>query len=77
MKVISRLVNMDFKIGKMARKDDQLVIMSHESQPMKVKVYMSPEDIGGFIRAALNWSVISYVLTLPITALRAKKKDQN
>ena len=73
MKVVSRLVNMDFKIGKMARKDDQLVISSHESQPMKVKVYMSPEDITGFIKAALNWSVISYVLSLPFIYLRQKK----
>lgn len=75
MKVVSRLVNMDFKIGKMNRKDDQLVINSHESQPMKVKVYMNPEDIAGFIRAALNWSVISYVLSLPFIYLRQKMKS--
>ncbi len=66
---------MDFKIGKIAQKDDQLVISSHESQPMKVKVYMSPEDITGFIRAALNWSVISYVLTLPFVSLKQKTKN--
>jgi hypothetical protein len=75
MKVVSRLVNMDFKIGKMLRKDDQLVISSHESQPMKVKVYMSPEDITGFIRAALNWSVISYVLSLPFVYLKQKMEN--
>ena len=74
MKVVSRLVNMDFKIGKIARKDNQLIISSHESQPMKVKVYMSPEDISGFIRAALNLSVISYVLTLPIYSESRKMK---
>ena len=66
---------MDFKIGTMTRKDDQLIISSHESQPMKVKVYMSPEDIGGFIRAALNWSVISYVLSLPFISLKRKMKN--
>lgn len=66
---------MDFKIGKMLRKDDQLVISSHESQHMKVKVYMSPEDIVGFVRAALNWSVISYVLSLPFVYLRQKMKS--
>ena len=75
MKVVSRLVNMDFKIGTMTRKDDQLIIRSHESQPMKVKVYMSPEDITGFIRAALNWSVISYILLLPFVYLKHKMKN--
>ena len=72
MKVVSRLVNMDFKIGKIARKEDQLVISSHESQPMKVKVYMSPEDITGLIRAALNLSVIYYVLSLPFIFIKRK-----
>jgi hypothetical protein len=74
MKVVSRLVNMDFKIGTMTRQDDQLVISSHESQPMKVKVYMSPEDISGFIRSALNWPVISYVLTLPFRFQKTKEE---
>lgn len=73
MKVVSRLVNMDFKIGTMTRKDDQLIISSHESQPMKVKVYMSPEDISGFIKAAFNLSVISYILTLPLSIYRSKR----
>ena len=75
MKVVSRLVNMDFKIGTMSRKDDQLIISSHESQPMKVKVYMSPGDITGFIRAALNWSVISYILSLPFIYVKHKMKN--
>ena len=75
MKVVSRLVKMDFKIGTMTRKDDLLIISSHESQPMKVKVYMSPEDITGFIRAALNWSVISYILSLPFVYLKQKIKN--
>jgi hypothetical protein len=65
MKVVSRLVNMDFKVGTMTRDDDQLIISSHESQPMKVKVYMNPEDISGFIRAAFNWQIISYILSMP------------
>lgn len=72
MKVVSRLVNMDFKVGSIARKDDQLIISGHESQPMKVKVYMSPEDISGFIKAAMNWSVISYILTLPLFIIKSK-----
>ena len=74
MKVVSKLVKMDFKVGKMTKKDDQLIITSHESQPMKVKVYMSPEDITGFIKVALNWSVISYILTLPFNYSRYRRK---
>jgi len=81
MKVVSRLVNMDFKIGKMVRKDDQIIITSHESQQMKVKVALSPIDIMDFIRAALNWSVILYVIKFPISLIRYKReirgKDNN
>ena len=72
MKVVSRLVNMDFRIGKISRKEDELVIISHESQPMKVKVSMSPEDITGLIRAAFNLSVIYYVLSLPFIFIKRK-----
>lgn len=75
MKVVSRLVNMDFKIGSMTRKDDLIVISSHESQPMKVKVYMYPEDIMGFIRAALNWSVISFMLSMPFVFIKQRMKN--
>jgi len=76
MKVVSRLVKMDFKIGTMERKDDQLMITSHPSQPMKTKVYMSAEDAFGMIGSAFNWSVISFVLALPFLYFKSKQVNK-
>lgn len=76
MKVVSRLVKMDFKIGTIERKDDQLMITSHPSQPMKTKVYMSAEDAVEMIKSSLNWPVISFVLALPVLYAKAKKEKQ-
>lgn len=78
MKVVSKLVKMDFKIGAMTRKDDQILITSHPSQPMQTKVYMEPEDVVGLLKAALNWPVISYAFALPFLYFnKAKKAGQN
>ena len=77
MKVVSKLVKMDFKIGAMTRKDDQILITSHPSQPMQTKVYMGPEDIMGLLKAALNWSVVSYAFAWPFLYFKAKKASKN
>lgn len=77
MKVLSRLVKMDFKIGSMERKDDQLLITSHPSQPMKTKVYMTPEDAVDLVKSALNWSVISFVFALPFLYAKHKRENKN
>jgi hypothetical protein len=75
MKVVSRLAKMDFKIGTMERKDDQIMITSHPSQPMKTKVYISPQDAVELLKAAFNWSVISFVLTLPFIYFKSKRQN--
>jgi hypothetical protein len=77
MRVVSRLVNMDFQIGRMERKDDQILITSHPSQPMKTKVYMDPEDAVDLIKSALNWSVISFALSLPFLYAKSKRENKN
>ena len=76
MRVVSRLVKMDFKIGTMERKDDQLMITSHPSQPMKTKVYMSAEDAVEMFKSGLNWQVISFVLSLPFLYAKSKKENK-
>ena len=73
MKVISKLVNMDFKVGKIERDGDQLVIWSAPEQAMKVKVYLSVSDTLSMARAMLNFSVIGYVLSLPLLYFRSRK----
>jgi hypothetical protein len=68
---------MDFQIGTMERREDQLLITSHPSQPMKTKVYLDPEDAVDLIKSALNWSVISFALTLPFLYAKSKRENKN
>jgi hypothetical protein len=77
MRVVSRLVKMDFQIGTMEGKEGQLLITSHPSQPMITKVYLDPEDAVDLIKSALNWSVISFALTLPFLYAKSKRENKN
>ena len=74
MKVASKLVKMDFVIGKIERKDEYLIIHSHPESTMPAKVRMDAVDVWSFVRAMLSWSVISYILALPM--LYRKVKNQ-
>ena len=66
MKVVSRLVKMDFAVGTIERQEQYLIIHSDpDKSSVPTKVRMSPEDVVSFIRAGLNWPVIKYVLQLP------------
>jgi hypothetical protein len=79
MKVASKLVKMDFVIGKIERKDQYLIIHSHPESTMPAKVRIDAIDLWSFIRAMLNWPVISYILTSPVLYRKAKaerKKKQ-
>ncbi|HZQ08467.1 MAG TPA: hypothetical protein VFD70_17935 [Anaerolineae bacterium] len=73
MQVVSKLVKMDFKVGSIEREGDTLIIVSDPNQALKSKVYLTPQDVAGMLRAALNWSVISYVITFPLLYLKSKK----
>lgn len=76
MKVASKLVKMDFVIGKIERKDQYLIIYSHPDSTMPTKVRMDAIDVWSFARAMLNWPVILYLLSLPILYRRAKQQAQ-
>jgi hypothetical protein len=74
MKVASKLVNMDFAIGKIERKGEYLIIDSDPNKSsIPAKVRMDAVDIWSFLKAALNWGVISYVFSLPSLYRKAKK----
>ena len=77
MKVASKLVKMDFVIGKIERKDQYLIIHSHPESTMPAKVRMDAVDIWSFVRAMLSWSVISYILALPVLYRKEKRQAQN
>jgi hypothetical protein len=75
MKVASKLVNMDFSIGKIERKGEYIIIQSDpEKSSIPSKVRMDAEDIWTLIKAALNWGVVSYVFAFPFLYQNAKKE---
>lgn len=76
MKVASKLVKMDFIVGSIERKDQYLIIHSHPDSTMAAKVRMDAVDLWLFIRAMLNWSVISYLLALPFLYRKAKAEQK-
>jgi hypothetical protein len=76
MKVASKLVKMDFVIGKIERKDQYLIIYSHPDSTMPAKVRMDAIDVWLFIRSMLNWPAITYLLSLPVLYRRAKRQAQ-
>lgn len=66
MKVVSKLVKMDFAVGTIERKDQYLIITSDpDRSTIETKVRLEPEDVWDMLKAGMNWPVISYVLTLP------------
>ena len=77
MKVASKLVKMDFVIGKIERKDQYLIIHSHPESTMPAKVRVDAVDLWSLIRAMLNWSVIKFVLALPVLYRKAKAEHQD
>ena len=76
MKVASKLVKMDFVIGKIERQDQYLIIHSHPESTMPAKVRIDAIDLWFFIRAMLNWPVISYLLALPMLYRKAKAEQK-
>lgn len=74
MKVASKLVKMDFVIGKIERKDQYLIIISDdEKSTMSAKVRLDAEDVWAFIRSMLNWPAIQFILTLPFLLRQARR----
>jgi hypothetical protein len=74
MKVASKLVNMDFAIGKIERKGEYLIIHSDPARSsIPAKVRMDPADIWSFLKAAMNWGVISYIFALPFLSRKTRK----
>jgi hypothetical protein len=75
MQVVSKLVRMDFKVGKIERDGERLVITSDPEASMPARVYLTTDDVKGMIGAALNWSVLSYFVMLPVFCLRNRGRS--
>lgn len=76
MKVVSKLVKMDFAVGKIERKDQYIIITSDpDRSTIETKVRLSPEDAWDMIKAGLSWPVISFVLSLPFLMRKDKGRE--
>jgi hypothetical protein len=75
MKVVTKLVKMDFEVGSIRRDGDRIVISSDPAQSMPAEVYMTPKDVAGMIKASLNFSVIWYALLFPFLYIKHLKGD--
>ncbi len=73
MQVISKLVKMNFKIAKLERDGDHLVITSDPTKSMLAKVYLAPDDLVDVLKWLFHWGVLSYLVTLPVLLWRSKR----
>ncbi len=75
MKVRSKLADVDFQFGQFEYKKDHLIIHSEESQAMKTKVYVSPNDIvsalGQMLKKPMVWL---YLLAFPFFLVRYRRR---
>ncbi len=77
MKVASKLVKMDFAVGKIERKDQYLIIHSDpDKSTVPTKVRMDAEDVWTMVRAGINWPVIKFMFALPVLYREAKQAAQ-
>ncbi len=77
MKVASKLVKMDFVVGRIERQGPYLIIHSDpDKSTLPTKVRLDASDVWTMIRAGLNWPVVRYVLALPFLYRTAKQEAQ-
>jgi len=77
MKVITRLAKMEFSIGTLARKGDNLILENGgDATAMKFKAQITPEDVLATIKAGLRLHVVLYVLQLPFLLRRRRREAQ-
>jgi len=75
MKVRSKLADIDFLFGRFEYKKDHLIVHSDDSQAMKTKVYVSPNDIlSAFGKALSNPMVWVYILGFPFFLIRYRRR---
>lgn len=73
MKVVTKLAKMEFTIGTLDRKGDNLILESGGGpETMKVRAQITPEDIVATLKAGLNLRVLGYLVQLPIVLLRRR-----
>ena len=78
MRVRSKLVDVEFRFGSIERSGNDLVVNSHAGQPLKSRIYISPEDVltalGRLIASRGAWV---FLLGFPYFYVRSRRRDQS
>ncbi|NKB36987.1 MAG: hypothetical protein GKR93_07410 [Gammaproteobacteria bacterium] len=75
MLVRSKLADVEFEFGKFEYKKDHLIIHSAESQAMKTKVYVSPDDIMDALAQMFKKPMVwLYLIGFPFFLIRYRRR---
>lgn len=73
MKVVSKLVELDFEISKIEKTPSGIVILNDPGKAMATKVHVSVEDAVSIAKVVLTSPVaLLFMATFPFTFLRRK-----
>ena len=77
MRVTSKLADVEFLVGSIERKGNDLLINSDPKQPLKSRIYISPDDalalLGKLILSPAAWV---FLLGFPLFYMRSRKRIQ-
>jgi hypothetical protein len=78
MRVRSKLADVEFLVGSIERKGNDLVVNSDPDQPLKSRIYISPADaltlLGKMISSPAAWV---FLLGFPFFYMRSRKRIQS
>ncbi len=78
MKVVSKLANMNFTVGRMFREGNRLVITNEGGEGIPTKVYVHPRDVLGALGAFLkSFSAIIFLVGFPYFYVKAKNDKED
>lgn len=64
-------------MSQIGREGDHMTVVGSLMGAWESTMYVSPEDVVRMIGLMMNWKVIGYVLTLPITLYKYRKKQKD
>jgi len=76
MRVVTKLAQMEFRVGDIRREGDFLIMESDESQSMKVKAYIDAVDVARMFKSGMKPGVIGFLFGVPGRARKAKRTQK-
>jgi hypothetical protein len=75
MKVVSALATVDFRVGRIARERNALLVSSKIGEGIATQVYVRPQDLLELLRAlCLSWSALGFIAMFPWYWWRARRE---